>query len=121
MIRRHKVDMTKLITMHPEVLRSQVHNWAGSLSNYNQQKSVMWQPETVAKSDSTSQYNINRNQQMETQNGHDFITVADKETLIVRGQVHILEMQVKLRMTSLRVVSASQGFVPSSQQFNQSK
>ncbi|CAA2973136.1 Hypothetical predicted protein [Olea europaea subsp. europaea] len=50
--------------------QGQYQNWAGSFSNYNQQKSAMWQPETVANSDSTY-----RNQQLETQHGQDFIAV----------------------------------------------
>lgn len=42
-------------------------NWAGSVSNYNQQNSRMWLPETVASSEATSLYN--GNQVMENNRG----------------------------------------------------
>ncbi|CAI9759454.1 unnamed protein product [Fraxinus pennsylvanica] len=98
--------------------QGQDQNWAGSFSNYNQQKSAMWQPETVAKSDSTSQYN--RNQQLDTQHGQDFIA----SNLGSRQKTGASSYfgNASQNQNDFSSSAVSQGFVPGgnfSQQFNQ--
>ncbi|KAL2547435.1 Protein transport protein SEC16B-like protein [Forsythia ovata] len=102
--------------------QGQDHNWAGSFSNYNQQKSVMWQPETVAKSDSTSQYN--RDQQMETQHGQDFIVSGhgSRQRNVDCERESSYFGNASQGQNDFSTSGASQGFVPAgnfSQQFNQ--
>ncbi|CAA2974896.1 Hypothetical predicted protein [Olea europaea subsp. europaea] len=101
--------------------QGQDHNWGGSFSDYNKQKSAMWQPETVAKSDSTSQYN--RNQQLETQHRQDFITSS-------HGSQQTVEFErassyfgnASQNQNDFSTSAVSQGFVPGgnfSEQFNE--
>ncbi|KAL2525172.1 Protein transport protein SEC16B-like protein [Abeliophyllum distichum] len=102
--------------------QGQDHNWAGSFSNYNQQKSVMWQPEPVVKSDSTSQYN--RNQQMETQHGQDFIVSGhgSRQRNADSERTSSYFGNASQGQNDFSTSGASQGFVPAgnfSQQFNQ--
>ncbi|CAI9772476.1 unnamed protein product [Fraxinus pennsylvanica] len=102
--------------------QGQHHDWAGSFSNYNQQKSAMWQPETVAISDSTSQYN--RNQQLETQHGQDFIASSQgsRQRTVDCERASSYFGNASQGQNEFSTSAVPQGFVPAgnfSHQFNQ--
>ncbi|CAK9181932.1 unnamed protein product [Ilex paraguariensis] len=50
--------------------QGQDYNWDASFSNYNQQGSTMWQPETIAKNEATSKFSTK--QQLENNYGTNF-------------------------------------------------
>uniref|UniRef100_A0A5B7AAT1 Protein transport protein sec16 n=1 Tax=Davidia involucrata TaxID=16924 RepID=A0A5B7AAT1_DAVIN len=102
--------------------QGQDYNWAGSLSNYNQQGLNMWQPETVAKNEVSSDYS--GNQQLENHYGSSLSVnnhVNQQKSHDSWGTVPFYE-KASQGHNDFTTTAGSQGFVPGgnfSRRFNQ--
>ncbi|KAG8382433.1 hypothetical protein BUALT_Bualt05G0076800 [Buddleja alternifolia] len=96
--------------------------WDGavSVSNYNQQGSIMWQPKNVASSEATSHYN--GNQLMEDHRGHNYSVSAhgSGQNTVQHGIADSHYDNATQGQNNFSIPSRSQGFLGGSisQQFN---
>ncbi|XP_073042971.1 protein transport protein SEC16B homolog isoform X1 [Primulina eburnea] len=103
--------------------QGQEHSWTGSLSDYNQQSSKMWQPDTLSNNEATSQYG---NGQMKNRYAQNFSIVAQgsPQNAFHHGVTGSYYENVAQGPKDFSVGSGTQGFVAGgnlSQQFNESR